>query len=125
MDQNTLRRQLRTADQSLVFLFLLVGSVLLSCQGVRLQREGLCRQLRGESGETPGLFPVRLGASALVVGVLGFFLCLAVHTWQETGPESSTAGQRSARVNLWASLLVFLAALLRLEDLVQNAPCPD
>ena len=125
MDQNTLCRQLRIADQSLVFLLLLIASVLLSCQGIRLQRAALCRQLRGESGETPGLFPVRLGASALVVGVLGFFLCLAVHTWQETGPESAPAERQSTRTNLWASLLVFLAALLRLDDLMQNAPCPD
>ena len=62
------------------------------------------------------------GASALVVGGLGFFLCLAVRTAREAGDG---AGAASARTNLHASVLVFLAALLRLDDLLKNAPRPE
>ena len=74
----------------------------------------------GEGGgaeELPEVFPIRLWASALVVGCLGFFLCLAVKTDREAGYETA----QSARTNLWASVLVFLAALLRLDELLQSA----
>ena len=52
-----------------------------------------------------------------MVGCLGFFLCLAVKTDREAGYETA----QSARTNLWASVLVFLAALLRLDELLQSA----
>ena len=52
-----------------------------------------------------------------MVGCLGFFLCLAVKTDREAGCETA----QSARTNLWASVLVFLAALLRLDELLQSA----
>ena len=70
-------------DESLLFLLLIVLSVLLSYWGVRIQREGLCRTLQGDAegaAALPRVFPIRLSASALVVGALGFFLCLALRT---------------------------------------------
>ena len=112
MEEEALKRQLCTADGSLLFLGLLLLSVGLSYWGVSLQREGLCRTLRSDAegaANLPEVFPIRLWASALVVGCLGFFLCLAA----------------SARTNLHASVLVFLAALLRLDDLLKNAPRPE
>ena len=115
MEETVLREQLRTVDESLLFLLLIVLSVLLSYWGVRIQREGLCRTLQGDAegaAALPRVFPIRLSASALVVGALGFFLCLALKT------ERETAARRSACTNLWASLFVFLAALLRLDDLL-------
>lgn len=66
----------------------------------------------------PRVFPIRLSASALVVGALGFFLCLALKTERETARGGTPAARRSACTNLWASLFVFLAALLRLDDLL-------
>ena len=111
MEETVLREQLRTVDESLLFLLLIVLSVLLSYWGVRIQREGLCRTLQG-------VFPIRLSASALVVGALGFFLCLALKTERETARGGTPAARRSACTNLWASLFVFLAALLRLDDLL-------
>ena len=115
MEETVLREQLRTVDESLLFLLLIVLSVLLSYWGVRIQREGLCRTLQGDAegaAALPRVFPIRLSASALVVGALGFFLCLALKT------ERETARGGSACTNLWASLFVFLAALLRLDDLL-------
>ncbi len=122
MEERALRRQLDTVDGSLLFLGLLLLSVGLSYWGVSIQREGLCRTLRGDAegaAALPEVFPIRLWASALVVGCLGFFLCLAVGSAREAGDG---AGAESARVNLQASVLVFLAALLRLDDLLKNAP---
>ena len=122
MEEKALKRQLCTADGSLLFLSLLLLSVGLSYWGVSLQREGLCRTLRSDTegaANLPEVFPIRLWASALVVGCLGFFLCLAVRTAREAGDG---AGAASARTNLHASVLVFLAALLRLDDLLKTPP---
>ena len=46
MDETVLREQLRTVDESLLFLLLIVLSVLLSYWGVRIQREGQSRTLQ-------------------------------------------------------------------------------
>ena len=88
MEETVLREQLRTVDESLLFLLLIVLSVLLSYWGVRIQREGLCRTLQGDAegaAALPRVFPIRLSASALVVGALGFFLCLALKTGRDAG----------------------------------------
>lgn len=113
--------QLKTTDQSLLFLALLVLSVLLSYCSVRIQRRGLCDTIRGDAGAAaalPPVFPLKLTAGALVVGSLGFFLCLALKSVREAELGDDQAARRSASLNLWASVFVFLAALLRLDDLV-------
>lgn len=66
MEETVLREQLRTVDESLLFLLLIVLSVLLSYWGVRIQREGLCRTLQGDAegaAAAPGVSPLpeRLG----------------------------------------------------------------
>lgn len=99
------------------FLGLLIVSLGLSWKAVALQREGLCGALRGESGEAPDTFFLRLPASAIVVGVLTCFFRLALDAWEQAGGQGCCA-RRSAQVNLWASLFVLAAALLRLYDLV-------
>ena len=94
MEETVLREQLRTVDESLLFLLLIVLSVLLSYWGVRIQREGLCRTLQGDAegaAALPRVFPIRLSASALVVGALGFFLCLALKTERETAQGGTPA----------------------------------
>ena len=99
MEETVLREQLRTVDESLLFLLLIVLSVLLSYWGVRIQREGLCRTLQGDAegaAALPRVFPIRLSASALVVGALGFFLCLALKTERETARGGTPAARRSA-----------------------------
>lgn len=115
----SLEAQLSTAEQSQGFLLVLLASVLLSFWTVNIQRQRLCLTLAGEeerAAALPGVFPARRTAGAMVIGALGFFLCLALKTWEEaqTGTE---AARRSASVNLWASLFVLLAALLRFLDL--------
>ena len=57
MEETVLREQLRTVDESLLFLLLIVLSVLLSYWGVRIQREGLCRTLQGDAEGAAALPP--------------------------------------------------------------------
>ena len=49
--------------------------------------------------------------------ILGFFLCLALETRAKAQAEGKPAAKRSAQTNVLASLLVLLAAILRLKDL--------
>lgn len=115
VEKKALCEQLDTLDSSLLFVALIILSVALSYRGLTIQREGLCQVIRGEEPEGQDIFPLRLTASALVVGALGWFFCLAVRMAREAEP-----GDRAATVNGWASLLVFLAALLRLWDLLEE-----
>ena len=119
-ERQSLCSQLEAADWSRFFLLVILASVLLSYCGVEIGRQKLCLMLEGDekgAAALPNSFPLRITAGALVVGALGFFLCLAWRTWQESvGGE----GEHSALVNLWASLFVLLAALLRLGDLLAN-----
>lgn len=118
--KNALCDQLKTVDDSLLFLFVLVASILLSLWSVFIQRKGLCLTIcgRGEEAERlPGVFPLKCRASAMVVGALGFFLCLALRTEQALGEDTGCVAKRSARINVLASVLVLLAALLRFDDL--------
>ena len=119
MEDTNPREQLRTAEQSVLFLILLIFSLLLSLWAAVRQRDQLA------AGETPAqVFPVRLGASALVVGSLGFFLCLSLRTAQSAAREGDPAARLSADRNLAAALLVFAAALLRLWDLTDAGTAP-
>ena len=108
-EQELLEEQLNTVDQSIFFLILLILSVLLSFWSVLIQRGQLVCTIEGKTeaaAAAPKIYPIKISASALVVGSLGFFLCLALQ-----------ACQKSAGMNVWASLFVFAAALIRLYDL--------
>ena len=122
-----LEEQLATADQSLGFLLVLVASVLLSFWTVTVQRRGLCLTLAGEEEQAaalPDVLPARRTAGAMVIGSLGFFLCLALRAWEDA-QSGTEAACRSASANLWASLFVLLAALLRFLDLRNQAAGQD
>lgn len=119
MESSNPGAQLRTAEQSVLFLVLLIFSLLLSLWAAVRQRDQLA------AGETPTqVFPVRMGASALVVGSLGFFLCLSLRTARAAAQGEDPAARRSADRNLAAALLVFAAALLRLWDLTDAGTAP-
>ena len=112
-------KELEQANKSLFFLTVLLGSILLSWQALWLQREGLCR------GEETDVSRLRLAASVLVVVSLAVFFCLALRNRRDA---EGTAGEESAGLNVLASLLVLLAALLRLCELLKkpkNVPADD
>ena len=126
-DRETLARQISDADGAVFFLLVLLGSLLLSLSASLTQRRQLCLALAGrteEAAAVPSVLPVRRRASALAVGSLGFFLCLAVQAWHSLTPESGCAARRSAGRNLWASMLVLAAAVVRLDDLDDSASSP-
>ena len=116
-EREELQKQLEDVDGSLVFLALMLFSLFLSWKATALQRQALCRYLAGEEGEFPDVFPLRLPASAIVVGALLYFFGLSLETWQSTRGTGGRA-ECSANLNFGAAFLVLAAALLRLYDLV-------
>ena len=121
MDPSEVKRALCQLDASSHFLLLIIASVLLSFQTLRLQRRQACRLLSGEEADTASLFPLRLLSSALIIGALGFFLSLSLDALKQTEATGSPGQRRSAMENAVASVLVLAAALLRLDDLLATA----
>lgn len=116
----TLCRQLGILDQSIGFTLLTIGGVLLSFWSIVIQRKGLCLTICGDTeaaGRLPPVFPLKCKASSIFVGALGFFLCLALSTLREAEQGGDCVAIQSARTNVWASLFVLVAAMLRLNDL--------
>ena len=119
-------RQLGVIDSSLFFQVLIILGILLSFWSVTIQRRQLCLTIQGETEEAaaaPDVYPIKHAASSLIVGALGFFLCLAYHAWKQACAGDDCVAKRSASVNLWASILVLVAAMLRFDDLnfVENS----
>lgn len=111
---------LATVDRSLLFLILIIFATLLAFWSVVIQRRQLCLTVQGETeaaAAAPEVYPIKHASSAIVVGSLGFFLCLALRTAREAAQGDDCVAQRSASTNVWASLFVLVAALLRLCDL--------
>lgn len=109
---------LKTLNTSIMFLILLVLSILLSLKAVLTQREVLCAA--GEGGDTEGLpspFPFQRAAGAIAIGALGYFFVLSLRAWNEAVEKKGAEEVCLARVNLWASLFVLSAAILRLLTL--------
>lgn len=105
MQDQVLQEQIKTADKSLFFLSILLGSICLSWLALDKRRRGLCC-----NGKAPDVAGLRQVSSVLVVLALGYFFCLGVKGREEQGGQ----------VNFWASLLVLLAALLRLGELLKD-----
>lgn len=120
-EREALCRGLAQADGSLGFLLFFVAALLLSFWGTAVQRRGICLLLSGEEEEAaalPDVAPARHISAAMVTGALGFFLCLAWDGFQRAGTE---AARRRTWANLWASILVMAAGLLRLWTLEETA----
>lgn len=117
-ERNELKQELGMLDVSLTFLLLILFAVLLSVWSALIQRREMAMTLEGrEAPQTPSVYLLRQAGSAITVGCLGFFLCLALETQAKAQAEGDPAARQSARVNVLASLLVLLAAILRLKDL--------
>lgn len=119
MDREELERGLCTLNDSIFFIVVLVGSILLSWLSLLEQRRQVCDLLADpERARTASVFPLRLGASALVIGALGFFFCLSLRRQKQARAGDDPVEKRSACINAAASTLVLGAALLRLDDLL-------
>ncbi len=119
MERRELERALDALDPSIFFLVVIIGSVLLSWLSLLEQRRQVGAALDGAgTAGSPSVFPLRLGASALVIGALGFFFFLALTRQRSALAGSDPVERRSARTNALASTLVLGAALVRLDDLL-------
>lgn len=117
-ERQTLLEQLSTVDQSIWFIVAIVAGVFLSLKATASQGEALCAALEGRTAD-PQVYPLRHTANSLVIGALGFFLCLAMRAWNQTDPNDPIAA-RSAHANLWAAMLVLAAAMIRYDDVEFN-----
>lgn len=107
---------LDTLDTSLLFIGLLLLATALSWRAAAVQRDGLCWMIQGKLTEVPDVFPLRLTTSGIAVGALVYFFGLALDN-RRTAQAQGEPARRSADMNVWASLLVLAAALIRLYDL--------
>lgn len=114
--KDLLCQQLDTIDTSLIFIGLLLLATALSWRATAIQREGLCQIILGKTTQFPDVFPLRLTVSGIVVGALVYFFQLALDNRCAAQSQGEVA-RRSADMNVWASLLVLAAALIRLYDL--------
>lgn len=107
--------QLSDTEESLRYLVVIIAGILLSFRATLIQRDALVDELCGAEPDTSAVYPLRHTANSLIVGALGFFLCLAIKTRQRDASDCGESG--FARSGLWAALLVFAAALIRFDDL--------
>lgn len=118
MEEALLAEDARTLEDSLGYILAVIASVLLSYSATVRQREGVCLALAGDETGAQAVQEevrrLRLLAGAILVGALGYFLCAALRAMERA--QGDPAAEGSARTNLWASLLVLLAALLRFQD---------
>lgn len=119
-EQEILQEQYGIVNQSIFYLILIIFSVLLSFWSMLIQRTELENTLAGNPQKEPAadVFSIKLIASALVISALGFFFCLALRTCRDASQGEDSAAQSSAGRNVWASLFVLAAALIRLYDLI-------
>lgn len=107
VEEAELQESIDRIDEAVGYLLAIVAGVFLSFQSVLLQRENLAQ------GASTSLYPLRATANSLIVGALGYFL-------QQTNaapcPEDDPILQYSLHSNRLAALLVFCAAVIRLDD---------
>ena len=109
--------ELESLNWTALFLLLLIVAVLISFLATVEQRNGLIQALYCQQENATNVFSKRWTASALVVGATGFFAWLACRGANDARAQGDCTKQRSAHANLLAAVLVFVAALVRLNDL--------
>lgn len=108
MEDERLQENLDSIDQSILFLLVIIAGIFLSFRSLLLQREGLAE------GKQADIYPLRAVANSLIVGALGFFLC---QTRRALCDAHDPVEFHSGQSNVLATLLVFCAAVVRLDDI--------
>lgn len=119
-DHREEREELETLNQSVLFLLVLIAAVLLSFAATVRQRDGLARALCCRQEDTTDVFALRWPAAILVAFSTGWFAWQACRAVGALSGQESCAQRRSAHANLLAAILVFVAGLVRLDDLKQT-----
>lgn len=116
----SLCQQLTVLKTSQSYILLIIIAVCLSYYVTEIQKEQLCCALSGRrTGRCaclPDTFPIGFVSSALVLTALIFFFNLTCQP--AGGVEESCAQRQVSKRNTIASLLVLLAALIRMADLL-------
>lgn len=108
--------QVQVIEKSQQYILVIIGAILLSFYSTQIQKQQLictavehpcCRCL-------PDTFPIKFISDILILAALFFFFHLSKE--QVDSCEGET-GCCSARLNLTASMLVLLAALIRFFDI--------
>ena len=111
-------RALKTLDESLMFLLVLIAGILISFAATSIQRNGVARLLCcGSQQEQPDVFPLRWKTGVMTAGAAGFFALLSRQTLKDALQQEDCAQRRSARAGALAAALAFAATLIRLDDL--------
>lgn len=119
MDRTELDDALGTLNDSIFFIVVAIGSILLSWLALLYQRQQVRDQMDGtRCAENAPIFSLRLGASALVIAALLYFFRLGLQRRVTACQGDDPVEQRSSWLNAMASALVLAASLLRLEDLL-------
>ena len=119
MEREELEKAIQALDGSIFFIVVIVASVMLSWLSLVKQRRDACEALEtGDTAQDPSIFPLRLGASALIIGALGFFFYMSVQRHKQACERTDPVEKRSSYINAAAATLVLAAALLRLDDLL-------
>lgn len=118
-ETQNLRAQLAIINQSLDFILLIIAGVVLSFYATTLTRKqllcALCPEKKGcDCIPDPIIF--RLISSILVLVALIYFFILSDQGI--CGPHENCVSARSASYNNTASLLVLIAAIIRIIDLI-------
>lgn len=119
MDREELGNVLSTLNDSIFFIVVATGSILLSWLALLYQRQQVRDQMEGTQCATDApVFSLRLGASALVIAALIYFFRLGIRRQAEACQGDDPVEKRSSWLNAVASTLVLAASLLRLEELL-------
>lgn len=120
---DTLRQQIEIIEESQKYILLIIIAIALSYGVTNIQKQQLQCTIDGAEADCvcadlPDTFPISLVSSLFVLAAVIFFFLLSCQTAR--GPHETCAEQEIAQSNSLASLLVLLAAIIRLCNLLKT-----
>lgn len=118
---DTLRQQIAIIEESQNYILLIIVSIVMSYYVTNIQKKQLQCALEGSPTGLcaclPDTYPVSLTSNVFVLIAVVFFFMLSLQTAQ--GPHETCAERQAAQDNSMASLLVLMAAIIRLTNLLK------
>ena len=116
---DAIKKQLCVIDQSMAYILLVIGAVILSYYSVSIQRKQLiCSVTQDECCKClPDIFPIKCTSSIMIIISVCFFFNIAKENCEQQ--QTDPAICNSAEINYGASLFVLIAAAMRFYDLIK------
>lgn len=118
---NTILSQIELIDRSQKFILIIVLGIVLSYASTTIQKRQLCCAIDPCAFDNcdclPDTFPIRLVSNTLVLAAVVYFFIISNQALCE--PHDTCVESRSASYNNTASLLVLIAATIRIIDLIE------